>query len=130
MKMSRTVYDTRFFFEHYYSKDEKILQRTKDEIRKNRERYISSIVVHEVYRLTLVKEGRETAALRTHLLEKDFKIVDVDKAIAESSAELRQKYGISMADSMIAATAQLLNATCLSDDPHLGLVKEIKVRWI
>jgi predicted nucleic acid-binding protein len=63
-------------------------------------------------------------------LEKDFKIVDVDKAIAESSAELRRKYGISMADSMIAATAQLLDATCLSDDPHLGLVKEIKVRWI
>ena len=130
MKMSRVVYDTRFFFEHYYSKDQKVLQKTKDEIRRNKERYISSIVVHEVYKLTLAKEGRETAAIRTDLLEKDFRMVNVDKVIAKSSAELRQKYNISMADSIIAATAQFLDATCLSDDPHLKLIKEIKARWM
>ena len=130
MKMSRVVYDTRFFFEHYYSKDQKVLQKTKDEIRKNKERFISSIVVHEVYKLTLAKEGRETAVVRTGLLEKDFRIVNVDKVIAKSSAELRHKYSISMADSIIAATAQFLDAICLSDDPHLKLIKEIKVRWM
>jgi len=128
--MSKTVYDTRFLIEHYYSKDMEVLRRLKEEIRKTKERYISTIVVHEVYQLTLQLEGRETAILRTNLLEKDFRIVNVDTEIAKSSAELRYKYNISMADSIIAATSLSLNATCLSDDPHLKVIKEIKTKWI
>jgi predicted nucleic acid-binding protein len=127
--MSRTVYDTRFFIEHYYSKDEKVLQRTKEELR-GREKYVSAIVIHEVYHLTLAREGRESAMLRTTLLEKDFKIVRVDVEIAKDSAELRHKYKLSMADSMIAATASHLKASCVSDDPHFQTIKEIKTRWI
>jgi len=128
--MSKTVYDTRFLIEHYYSKDREVLRRLKEEIRKTKERYISAIVVHEVYQLTLKLEGRETAILRTNLLEKDFRIVNVDTEIAKSSAELRYKYNISMPDSIIAATSLSLNATCLSDDPHLKVIKEIKTKWI
>jgi len=128
--MSKAVYDTRFFIEHYYSKDEKVLQKTKEELRKTKQRYISAIVLHEVYQLSLAREGRETAVLRTTLLEKDFKIVDVDSEIAKSSAELRHKYRTSMADSIIAATSLLLNTICFSDDPHLKAVKEIKTKWI
>ena len=127
--MSRTVYDTRFFIEHYYSKDEKVLQRTKEELR-GREKYVSAIVIHEVYHLTLAREGRESAMLRTTLLEKDFKIVRVDVEIAKESAELRHKYKLSMADSMIAATASHLKASCVSDDLHFQTIKEIKTRWI
>jgi predicted nucleic acid-binding protein len=128
--MPRTVYDTRFFMEHYYSQNEAILKKTKETIRKAEERFISAIVIHEVYQLTLKQEGRETAVLRTALLEKDFKVVKVDAEIAKSSAELRHKYKMSMADSIIAATALSLNATCLSDDPHFKSVKEIKTTWI
>jgi len=69
-KMPKTVYGTRFFIEHYYSKDGEVLRRTTQEVRKTKERYISAIVLHEVYQLTLEREGRETAVLRTHLLEK------------------------------------------------------------
>ena len=128
--MSKTVYDTRFFIEHYYSKDEEALRKTREEMRKTKERYISAIVIHEVYQLTLKQEGRETAILRTSLLEKDFRIVNVGSEIAKSSAELRFKYKTSMADSIIAAASLILNATCLSDDPHLEGIKEIKTRWI
>ena len=128
--MPRTVYDTRFFMEHYYSQNETILKKTKETIRKAEERFISAIVIHEVYQLTLKQEGRETAILRTALLEKDFKVVKIDAEIAKSSAELRHKYKMSMADSIIAATALSLNATCLSDDPHFKSVKEIKTTWI
>jgi hypothetical protein len=42
------------------------------------------ISLHEIYRLTLKKEGRETAELRTSLISKDFKIVDNSKASASS----------------------------------------------
>jgi predicted nucleic acid-binding protein len=128
--MPRIVYDTRFFIEHYYARDEAVLRKTKEAIRKAGERFISAIVLHEVYQLTLKQEGRETAILRTALLEKDFKVVKVDAEIAKSSAELRHKYEMSMADSIIAATALSLNATCLSDDPHFKSVKEIKTTWI
>jgi len=128
--MPKTVYDTRFFIEHYYSKDGEVLRRTKEEIRKTKERYISAIVIHEIYQLTLEREGRETAILRTNLLEKDFRTVSMDTKIAKSSAEIRHKYKTSMADSVIAATSLLLNATCISDDPHLKIIREIKTKWI
>jgi len=128
--MPKTVYDTRFFIEHYYSKDEEVLRRTKEEIRETKERYVSAIVIHEVYQLTLEREGRQTAILRTNLLEKDFRVVNVDSKIAKSSAEIRHKYKTSMADSVMAATSLLLNATCISDDPHLKVIREIKTKWI
>jgi len=128
--MPKTVYDTRFFIEHYYSHDEETLRRTKEEIRKTKERYISAIVIHEVYQLSLEREGRETATLRTNLLEKDFRIINVDSKIAKSSAEIRHKYKTSMADSVIAATSLFLNAMCISDDHHLKVIREIKTKWI
>jgi len=128
--MPKAVYDTRFLIEHYYSKDEEVLRKTREEMRKTKERYISVIVIHEVYQLTLEREGRETAILRTNLLGKDFRIVNVDSEIAKTSAELRHKYKTSMADSIIAATSLSLNAICLSDDPHLKAIKEITTKWI
>jgi predicted nucleic acid-binding protein len=128
--MSKTVYDTRFFVEYYYTRDSAIMKKAKEAMRKVGERFVSAIVLHEFYQLTLKKEGRETAILRTNLLEKEFKVVKIDSEIAKSSAELRHKYKMSMADSIIAATALLLKATCLSDDPHFKAVNEIKTAWI
>jgi len=128
--MSRVVFDTRFFIEHYYSGDERVLRRTRDEIRCNRGRFVSSIVLHEVFWLTLGAEGRETAVLRADLLEKDFRVVDVDAEIARVSAELRHRYKMRLADSVVAATALVLKAVCLSDDPRLEKIKEIKTKWI
>jgi len=125
-----SVYDTRFFFEHYYSRDEETLKRTKTELRRRGRKYVSSVTIHEVYRLTLEKEGRAVAELRVSLLEKDFKVIPVDAELAKLSAELRHKYRIPMADSIIAATAKRLSAACVTDDPHLTQIKEIKTRWI
>ena len=128
--MPKTVYDTRFFVEYYYTQDSTTMKKAKEAMRKARERFVSAIVLHEFYQLTLKKEGRETAILRTNLLEKEFKVIMIDAKIARSSAELRHKYKMSMADSIIAATALLLKATCLSDDPHFKAVNEIKTAWI
>ena len=128
--MPKTVYDTRFFLEHYYSKEASTLQKTREAIRKTKERFISAIVLHEIYWLTIECEGQETAALRASLLEKDFKVVNIDAEIAKSSAQLRHKYHINIADSVIAATALMLQAVCLSDDPNFKIVHEIKTAWI
>ncbi|MBT0158422.1 type II toxin-antitoxin system VapC family toxin [Candidatus Bathyarchaeota archaeon A05DMB-2] len=128
--MPKAVYDTRFFIEYFYSQDAAVLRKAKEVIQKAGQGFISAIVIHEVYQLVLKKEGRETAILRTTILEKDFKIVDVNSEIAKSSAELRNKHKMSLADSIIAATAMSIKATCLTDDPHFKAVSEIKTAWI
>jgi len=128
--MPRTSYDTRFFVEHYYSGDTRVTQSTTSEIRRERDKAVSSIVVHEVYRLTLQKEGRQVAQLRVGLIEKDFEVIPVNHELAVISAEMRQENEIPMADSIIAATASKLRAVCVTDDPHIQKVRGVKTRWI
>jgi predicted nucleic acid-binding protein len=127
--MPKRVYDTRFLAEAVYSKDPSFQKRAEAE-KGNRERYISTVAMHELYRLTLTREGRETAKLRLVLLKQTFKVIPVDEQVAELSAELRQKYQLSMGDSMIAATAKVLDAVCISDDPHFKQIKEIRTTWV
>jgi predicted nucleic acid-binding protein len=127
--MYRAVYDSRFFVELFYAKDEDSRRRIREE--KNcKEKYVSTVSIHEVYRLSLVREGRETAKLRVALMKKGFQVVPVDDQIAQSSAELRKKYNLSMGDSMIAATAASLKAICITDDPHFQQIKEIQTAWL
>jgi predicted nucleic acid-binding protein len=126
--MNKAVYDTRFFVESYYSKDKSLL--TKIKSHKAKKRYISAIVIHEVYNLALAREGREVAKIKIAHLLKDFEVVPVDNQIAQTSAELRQKNQLSMGDSMIAAAALMLNAICISDDPHFKQIKEIVTEWV
>jgi toxin FitB len=130
LKMNKAVFDTRFFMAGYYSGNPHEVKSLKEKIRATKERFISSIVLHEIYQLTLKKECRETAKLRTTVLEQDYKVVNVDGKIAKASAELRLKYDMSLADSIIAATALSLKAPCISDDPHFKTVKEIKTDWV
>jgi len=128
--MSRLVYDTRFFIEHFYSSDDQVLVRTRSELETEKEKYVSTIVLHEVYAISLEKEGRSVAKLRTEVIRAHFGTVDVDMKIAVQAAEIRHRYKIPMADSMIAATSELLKAGCVTDDRHLTQIKEIKTRWI
>jgi predicted nucleic acid-binding protein len=126
--MNKAVYDTRFFAESYYSKDESLLKKIR--IHKMRKRYISAVVIHEVYHLSISREGREVAKVKVANLAEEFEVVPIDDQIAQVSAELRHKYQLSMGDSMIAATAFKLKAVCISDDPHFKQVKEIETAWI
>lgn len=126
--MNKAVYDTRFFVESYYSKDK--IQLAKIRTHKARKRYISSIVIHEIYHLAIAREGREVAKLKVINLLKEFDVVTVDDQIAQISADLRHKYQLSMGDSIIAATAYMLKAVCISDDPHFKQINEIQTEWI
>ncbi len=124
------TYDTRFFFEHYYSNDGSILELTRQELLTKQQKFISSIVLHDIYKPTLEKDGRSVAGLRTKLLEKEFKIIAVDATIARISAEYRHKYRIPLGDSIVAATAKIINVECVTDDEHIRQIKEIKTSWI
>ena len=93
-------------------------------------KYVSAVTIHEVYKLSMEKEGKEVADLRVTLIEKEFEVVPVDSRFAKASAELRGRYRIPMADSIVAASAWIYRLRCVSDDPHLSQVEEIGVRWI
>lgn len=127
--MNKAVYDTRFFVEFFYSKDNELRNRIREE-KQNKEKYISAVAIHELYAISITREGRETAKLRITIMKKDFEVIPVDDQIAQVSAELRHKYNLSMGDSMIAATALELKAVCISDDLHFRQIKEIKTAWI
>jgi predicted nucleic acid-binding protein len=127
--MNKLVYDSRFFVEFFYSKDQ-VLRQKMVEKKRIKENYVSTIVIHEVYNLSLCRDGREVAKLRAAAIKKEFHVIPVDDKIAQLSAELRHKYNLPMGDSMIAATALNLKAVCISDDPHYKQIKEIETTWI
>jgi predicted nucleic acid-binding protein len=125
----KVLYDTRFFVEYFYSDDEEVLRRLKRDLRAVREKMVSALTVHEIHRINLEKEGRDVAALRSRIIRGDFKVFDVDYETAVKSAELRSKHRIPMADSIIAATAQILGCPLFSDDPHFKEIQDLKTRW-
>ena len=126
----RSLYDTRFFVEYFYSGDAELLRRLKEDLKAVRERMVSALTVHEIHRINLEKEGREVATLRSETICRDFNVVDVYYETAVISAELRSRHRMPMADSVIAATAQIHGCSLVSDDPHFQGIKNLKTRWL
>jgi len=125
----RSVYDTRFFVEYFYSGDEGFLRRLKEDLRAVKERVVSALAIHEIHRINLEREGREVATVRSETIRRDFNVVDVDYETAVRSAELRSRHRIPMADSVIAATAQIYRCPLVSDDSHFQEIENLKTRW-
>jgi len=130
MKTSKpAVYDTRFFSQLYRINDDQERKRIRAEMTR-KEKYVSPVVIHELYYSSIANEGREIAKTKVAYVKQDFKIIPVDAFIGEISAELRHKYRIPMGDSMIAATAVMLKSVCITDDQHIRQIKEIETAWI
>jgi predicted nucleic acid-binding protein len=125
----RSVYDTRFFVEYFYSGDSGLLRRMKEDLRSVRDRKVSVVTIHEIYRIDLERGGREVAKLRSETISRDFDVVEMDYDTAIRSAELSSRHRIPMADSVIAATAQKYGCSVVSDDPHFQKIKGLKTRW-
>jgi predicted nucleic acid-binding protein len=90
---------------------------------------VSSLTIHEIHRINLKKEGKEVAALRSTTIRRDFQIINVDYEIAVKSAELRNGHSIPMADSVIAASAQIYECILFSDDSHFKEIQNLKTKW-
>lgn len=125
----RCLYDTRFFVEYFYSEDKELLRKLKEELRSVKERMVSALTVHEMHRINLKREGKDVAALRSETIHRDFKVIDVDYETAVKSAELRSGHQIPMADSVIAATAQIYQCSIFSDDSHFKEIQNLKTKW-
>jgi predicted nucleic acid-binding protein len=89
---------------------------------------VSALTIHEIHRINLEREGRDVATLRSSIIRGDFKVVDVGYETAVRSAELRSMHRIPMADSVIAATAQIHGCPLVSGDAHFKKIAELKTR--
>jgi predicted nucleic acid-binding protein len=99
-------------------------------------RLVSTITIFEIYKLSLEREGKETAEIRTARIRKEFQPIPVSDAIAVRGAQLkhaaktRNKEDVPMADSLIAATSLLSRAVCITDSPHFDKIPQVKRKWI
>jgi len=125
----KRVYDTRFFAESFYTPDNQIAKKLKDEFRSTNNKVVSSLTIHEIYRIILKAEGKQVANLRCSTIRREFEVIDVDYEIAVKSAELRSKHQIPMADSVIAATAQIQQCPLFTDDAHFRGIEGLKTVW-
>jgi len=121
------LYDTRYFWEIYTTQDPDRITRLRSLLVERRHRFVSSITLYELYKLSVANEGKDVAELRCLLAKKDMQMVSVDSGIAEEAARISYQSRIPMADALIIATAKISGAECITDDPHFT---SVKTRWI
>jgi toxin FitB len=125
----KRLYDTRFFVEYFYSNDQLLVKKLKEELKSVNERVVSSLTIHEFHRMVLRTKGKEVAALRSNTIRGDCTVVDVNYTIAVKSAELRNTHPMPMADSVIAATALIEGCPIFTDDAHFKDISGLKTVW-
>jgi len=124
-----SIYDSRFFIEYFYSSNQDFLKRLKEDLRSVKDRKVSTVTIHEIYRIDLEREGRDVAKTRSETVRRSFDVINVDYQTAVNSAEIRKKHRIPIADSIIAATAKIHRCPVVTDDPHFQKIEGIKTRW-
>jgi predicted nucleic acid-binding protein len=134
--MSSALFETRFFIYFFASPDVSTHRHLLDLMAKYERKLVSAITLFEIYKLSLEREGKETAETRISRIRKQFDVIPVDDLIAVRGAQLKHavkvRYGedIPMADSLIAATSLLRKAVCITDSPHLQKISQVKRRWV
>jgi predicted nucleic acid-binding protein len=89
MTTDKRLYDTRFFFDYFYSDDAELVKKLKQEAKSTKEKFVSALSIHELHHISMKRSGKEVAALRSHAIFAEFTVIDVNYAIAVQSAELR-----------------------------------------
>ena len=134
--MPRAVFETRFFIHFFSSPDPTVHRMLVGLMRRYDRKLVSAITLFEIYKISLEREGKETAETRVSRIRNEFTIIPVDDAIAVRGAQLkhtakvRMREDVPMADSLIAATALANKAVCITDSPHLGRIPQLKRKWI
>ena len=86
---------------------------------------IPTICLYEVFKITLARTGKDEA-LRVAGQMSFGKIVDLDREIALAAAQLSLQQKLSMADSIILATAQASEAVLWTQDEHFKDIPGVK----
>jgi len=86
---------------------------------------VPTISIFEVFKRTLIEKGG-TDALEAVAIMYDGKVVDLDREIALTAADLSFELKLPMADSIILATARAHNATLWTQDEHFKDIEGVK----
>ena len=122
------LFETRYFWAVFTEKIPEYVKKLRSIFERSKRRFVSSVSIYEVHKLTLASEGESVAQLRVrYTIKKDFEVIDVDSSIAEEGARIAHSHRTPMADSLIMATAKELKLPCVTDDPHFDPVKTV---WI
>jgi len=134
--MSSALFETRFFIYFFASPEPSMHRQLLELMRKYDTRLVSAVTLFEIYKLSLEREGKETAEIRISRIRNEFDVIPVDDLIAVRGAQLkhavkvRHSEDIPMADSLIAATSVLRKVVCITDSPHFEKIPQVKCRWI
>ena len=88
---------------------------------------VPTICLLEVFKRTLQQRGEE-AALDVAALMQQGTVVDLDTAIALDAADLGHERKLSLADSVLVATARAHGATLWTQDAHLEGLPGVRYR--
>ena len=124
------VFDTSYFVQLFYSKDASRLRHLKRLAQSSAPKWISAITLIEMYKISAEIDGTEAAESRGSLIQQDFKVKPVDADIATVAANLQATRGLSGPQSIIAATAITLEATCITDDESIRKLGRPPTKWI
>jgi len=92
----------------YHLKGEEVVTRTLTKwFREESHLFVSAITRVEVLAAPALEEGEET---KIQLLLDQFTLITVDAQIADIAARIRRMFHLKLGDSIIAATALLINA--------------------
>ena len=86
---------------------------------------IPTICLYEVFKITLARAGEEEA-LHVAGLMSFGQIVDLNREIALAAGQISNQQKLSMADSLIYATAQANAATLCTQDEHFKGLPDVK----
>ncbi len=131
----KTVVDSRFVIEYFYSDETEIKQKATKKLREiiqRKEGILPTIVISEAIQTVCEQIGKEEAEIcYANLTQSGLKIQSLTSVIAKQAGLLRSKYrNIPMGDCIIAATAIENHAVVLSDDVHFDSIHETKRSWI
>ena len=134
--MSSAVFETRFFIYFFASPDSDTHRGLLRLMERYRPRLVSTITLYEIYKLSLEREGKETAETRIARMRKEFGVIPVDDSISirgaqlKHAAKVRSNEDVPMADSLIAATSIVSKAICITDSPHFDKIPLVRRKWI
>jgi len=86
---------------------------------------VPSIAVYEVFKKLLV-ETDESTALQAVTQMQLGKVISLDETLALNAARIGYDLKLSLADSIILATARLYNATLYTQDEHFKNIPHVK----
>ena len=121
------LFETRYFWARFTPSQPDQLQKLRKIFDEAHERFVSTVTLFEIIKLSIEREGKDVAEIRGLTILKEFEVVDVNADIAMEGGRLGARLRVPMADALIMATAKKLRVACVTDDPHFTEVKRV---WI